>query len=192
MSCQAKMFVFSLYVHKQFLETKSDSKELDCIINMETFSSWLTTDTLLAVLAWWVAWPCCELCCKINANRKKKKKINPYRAIYQRGFFDICSVPWGKTKTKTTKKTQMHFKWNSHMMGSLTGQCSGINLSLIAHLDGKISFWKYVKDHCNKSISNTISLCQQSKIEKVIRRRSKETILSLQRRQLRICKLNTS
>lgn len=31
------------------------------------------------------------------------------------------------------------------MMGSLTGQCSGINLSLIAHLDGKISFWEYVK-----------------------------------------------
>lgn len=51
MSCQAEMFVFSLYVHKQFLKTKSDSKELDCIMNMETVSFWLTTDTLLAVLA---------------------------------------------------------------------------------------------------------------------------------------------
>lgn len=41
----------------------------------------------------------------------------------------------------------MHFKLNSHMMGSPTDQCSadGMNLVLMGHLDAKIMFWSYVK-----------------------------------------------
>lgn len=39
----------------------------------------------------------------------------------------------------------MHFKLNSHLMGSPTDQCSADNLALTGHLDGKIMFWSSVK-----------------------------------------------